>query len=80
MGSNKPIDLMDIMKNMSDVAVQVFLPKDLHRELKMQSASEDQPIANWVFQAIKEKLERSDKSRRFSSDLGQLVPRRSARG
>jgi len=70
---------MDIIKNMSDVAVQVFLPKDLHREVKMQSASEDQPIAKWVCQAIKEKLDRSDTNRRFSPDLGRLVTRGAAR-
>lgn len=40
-------------------------PVALKKEVKMQALSEDKSIAEWLVEAIQEKLKQSDKGRRF---------------
>jgi hypothetical protein len=52
------------MRRMARLDIPNF-PEQLLKEIKLQAVSEDRTIKKWVERAIKEKLSKSDKSRRW---------------
>lgn len=49
---------------MSKLELKDF-PDKLHTEIRAQAQSEDRTLKAWVIRALKEKIAKSDKSRRF---------------
>ena len=39
------------------------VPKELVRQVKLQAVAEDRTMKEWIMEALKEKLRRSDKTR-----------------
>ncbi|MDP4280435.1 MAG: toxin-antitoxin system HicB family antitoxin [Dehalococcoides mccartyi] len=45
--------------------IHVRLPESMHKKVRISAAESDQTIQDWVFEAIKNKLENQTKRRNF---------------
>jgi predicted HicB family RNase H-like nuclease len=47
-------------KQAKERMIHVRLPEDMHKKVRIRAAETDQTIQEWVFEAIKRKLERKE--------------------